>query len=61
MHGYSCLFLRRDGCVAEREEFEAETDSDAVIVARALYAERAARDGLELWEDTRRVLSEEGC
>ena len=45
--------------VAAKEEFEAETDSDAVIVARALYAERAARDGLELWEDTRRVLSED--
>ena len=60
MHGYSCLFLRSDGCVAAREEFEAETDGDAVIVARALYAERVARDGLELWEDTRRVLSEAG-
>ena len=60
MHGYSCLFLRPDGRVAAREEFEAETDSDAVIVARALYAERVARDGLELWADTRRVLSEAG-
>jgi hypothetical protein len=59
MHGYRCLFLQPDGCVAAREEFEAETDNDAVIVARALYAERAARDGLELWEDTRRVLSED--
>lgn len=60
MHGYRCLFLQPDGCIVAREEFEAETDGDAVIVARALYAERAARDGLELWEDTRRVLSEEG-
>ena len=61
MHEYRCLFLQADGCVAAREEFEAETDNDALIVARALYAERAARDGLELWEDTRRVHSEEGC
>ena len=60
MHGYSCLFLRPDGRVAAREEFEAETDSDAVIVAHALYAERIACDGLELWEDTRRVLAEAG-
>ncbi|HXR85876.1 MAG TPA: hypothetical protein VN728_02850 [Stellaceae bacterium] len=59
MHGYRCLFLRPDGCEAAREEFEAESDNDAVIVARALYAERVARDGLELWEDTRRVLAEE--
>jgi hypothetical protein len=61
MHGYSCLFLRPDGCVAAKEEFEAETDNDAVILARALYAERAARDGLELWEDTRRVLCEDSA
>jgi len=61
MHGYRCLFLEPNGRVAAKEEFEAETDNDAVIVARALYAERAARDGLELWEDKRRVLSEEGC
>jgi len=59
MHGYRCFFLRPDGGVAAREEFEAETDSDAVIVARALYAERAARDGFELWSDTRRILSED--
>jgi hypothetical protein len=60
MLGYSCFFLQPDGCVAAREEFEAETDNDAVIVAQALYAERAARDGLELWADTRRVLCEDG-
>jgi hypothetical protein len=60
MHGYRCLFLQSDGCVAALEEFVAETDKDAVIVARALYAERAARDGLELWDDQRRVLSEDG-
>lgn len=58
MHGYRCLFLQQDGCIGAREEFEAETDNDAVIVARALYAERAARDGIELWEDQRRVLYE---
>jgi hypothetical protein len=60
MHEYSCLFFQPDGGVAAKEEFEAETDNDAVIVARALYAERPARDGLELWEDTRRVLGEDG-
>ncbi len=59
MHGYQCLFLQPDGRVAAREDFEAETDSDAVIVARALYAERAARDGFALWRDTRRILSED--
>lgn len=59
MHEYSCVFLQPNGCVAAREEFEAETDNDAVIVARALYAERAARDGLELWEEARRVHAED--
>ncbi|HEX3972955.1 MAG TPA: hypothetical protein VHX19_16625 [Stellaceae bacterium] len=59
MHGYSCLFLQPDGGVAAREEFEAETDNDAVVVARALYAERAARDGLELWDEARRIHSED--
>jgi len=59
MHGYHCFFLQPDGCVAEQEEFEAETDGEAVILARALYAERAARDGLELWKDARCVLWED--
>jgi hypothetical protein len=59
MHGYNCRFLLPDGCIAASERFEAETDQDAVIVARALYAERAARDGLELWEDARRVHAED--
>jgi hypothetical protein len=59
MLGYSCLFLHRDGRSADREEFEAETDSDAVIVARALYAERAAREGLELWADKRCIHCED--
>jgi hypothetical protein len=59
MPGYSCFFLRPDGLVAAREEFEAETDSEAVIVARALYAERPTRDGLELWEDKRCVHCED--
>jgi hypothetical protein len=47
-----------NGCVAAREEFEAETDNDAMIVAHALYAERAVRNGLELWDDQRRILYE---
>jgi hypothetical protein len=59
MHGYRCLFLQSDGCIAAREEFDAETDNDAVIVARALYAERAERDGLELWNKERRVHCED--
>ena len=59
MHRYQCFFLQPDGRVAAREEFEAETDGDAVIVARALYAERAARDGFELWSDTRCILTED--
>jgi hypothetical protein len=59
MNGYRCFFFQSDGCVAAKEKFEAETDNDAVIVARALCAERAARDGLELWEAKRRVLCED--
>jgi hypothetical protein len=56
---YRCFFLRPDGRVAARREFEAESESDAVIVARALYAERAARDGLELWDGNRCVYFED--
>jgi hypothetical protein len=59
MGAYESVFLGPDGGVAARRQFQAASDSEAVIIARALYAERATRDGMELWEDTRRVYTED--
>ena len=56
---YSCYFLGPNQRVISRANFEAESDSDAIIDARALYAERATRDGFELRQDHRLVLAED--
>jgi len=56
---YSCYFLGPNQRVISRADFEAESDSDAIIEARALYAERATRDGFELRQDQRLVLAED--
>ncbi|HEY3919600.1 MAG TPA: hypothetical protein VGL83_17560 [Stellaceae bacterium] len=57
---YTCYFLGPDKRVVMRQDFEAESDEDALIDTRALYAERATRDGFELWNRERCVYSEEG-
>lgn len=56
---YTCYFLGPNQRVIARETFEAESDSDALIEARALYAERATRDGFELRQNQRLVHSED--
>lgn len=59
MTTYRCDFLGPDGRLAAQRTFEADSDDDAIIVARALYAERASRDGIELWQNGRRVYEED--
>jgi hypothetical protein len=59
MAEYRSVFLTLDGRVAARRDFQAENDDEAVIIARALYAERANRDGLALWQGERRVYCED--
>lgn len=56
---YCSVFLLSDGRVAARRDFQAENDDDAIIIARAFYAERASRDGLALWQGERRVYCED--
>lgn len=56
---YCSVFLQPDGGAAARRVFQAENDDDAIITARALYAERANRDGLALWQGERRVYCED--
>jgi hypothetical protein len=59
MAEYCSVFLKPDGRVAARRDFQAESDDEAVIIARAAYAERANRDGLAVWQGERRVYCED--
>jgi hypothetical protein len=52
---YRCYFLGRNGSINARREFKAASDAEALMTARALYAEHAVGDGFELWENRRRV------
>lgn len=56
---YRCYFLEPDGRIAGRHEFTADTDADALTVARTFYAERMVRHGFELWGNMRCVHREE--
>jgi hypothetical protein len=49
MAGYHCYFLDVDGHIEARDDFDADTDEDAIILALARYAKRPAWNGLELW------------
>jgi hypothetical protein len=59
MTEYHFVLLTPDGHEAARRDFQAESDADAVIIARAFYAERATRDGLTLWQGARCVYCED--
>ena len=50
---YRCYFLGPDGRIAGRREFTAGSDTEALTVARTLYADSTTRHGFELWGDMR--------
>lgn len=60
MTDYRCYFFGTDNRIVDRADFTADTDALAIIEARALYAEGESQNGFELWEQTRRVLYQEG-
>jgi hypothetical protein len=47
--------LDPEGRIIARREFHADSDREALIAARVLYARRAMRHGFELWEKRRHV------
>jgi hypothetical protein len=47
--GIPLLLLDVDGHIEARDDFDAGTDEDAIILALARYAKRSAWNGLELW------------
>ena len=50
---YRCYFLGPDGRIAGRREFTADTDAEALTMARSFYAESATLHGFELWGNMR--------
>jgi hypothetical protein len=56
MADYRCYFLGPNGRFVAREEFDANSDGEALACARALYAARAdVGHGFELWQGKRQV------
>jgi len=56
---YRCYFYGRDNHIIGREEYNAATDEQAIVDARAWYAERKSKDGFEVWERDRFVYGED--
>ena len=59
MPGFRCYFYGSDNHIIAREEYTAATDEQAIVEARAWYAERKSKDRLEIWEGARFVYGED--
>jgi hypothetical protein len=58
MAGYRCYYFGRDNHIANRMDFDAESDELAIIEARAHYAESEHRRGFEVWQQEHLVYAE---
>jgi len=59
MPSYRCYFYTRDNHIIEHEEYTAANDEQAIVEARAWYAERKNKNGFEVWERARIVYGED--
>jgi hypothetical protein len=59
MPAYRCYFYGRDNHIIGHAEYTAADDEQAIVEARALYAERKSKDGFEVWDRDRFVCSED--
>lgn len=55
MPAYRCYFLDVGGHILSVRNIIAETEEEALSVARAVYAERLQHNGFELWQDVRKL------
>lgn len=58
MASYRCYFRSLTGRFGSRHDFEAESDEEAIIIARRLYADEEVKSGFELWDGARLVAVE---
>jgi hypothetical protein len=59
MQQYYCYFYDRNGHFTSRFDFNAISDDDAIIEARAKYAESKSRNGFELWRGPNQIIAED--
>ena len=59
MQEYHCYFYGPNGRFTSRIDFRAISDDDAIIEARAKYAEMKSRDGFELWRGPNQIIAED--
>lgn len=55
MLAYRCYFLDLGGNILSVRNIIAETEDEALSVARAAYSERSQHNGFELWQDVRKL------
>ena len=58
MASYRCYFRGLTGRFGSRHDFDAETDDEAIAIARRLYAGEEVKSGFELWNGAQLVLAE---
>ena len=59
MQEYYCYFYGSNGHFMSRIDFKAISDEDAIIEARARYAELPHRYGFELWRGPNLIITED--
>ena len=59
MPHYRCYFLGADGRIKEVEDIHCGTDDEAIAAGLHLLSHRADRDGIEIWNGTRRIHGEQ--
>lgn len=55
LKGYRCYFIGPNGHIAQRVEYEAQGDDQAILEARTKYAESGWHAGFEVWDQARLV------
>ena len=59
MLGYRCYFLGKESQILAREDFYADTETEALAIARSFALEKKPDGCFELWEGTRYLHSED--
>jgi|SwirhisoilCB3_FD_contig_51_2726534_length_334_multi_2_in_0_out_0_1 hypothetical protein len=59
MLGYRCYFLGKESRILARQDFYADSDTEALTTARSLVLEKKPYGGFELWEGIRYLHSED--
>ena len=55
---YRCYIRASSGHFGSRHDFHADSDDEAIVRARALYAEEEVKAGFELWNGAQLVIAE---